>query len=59
MPRGIEGTPWDHPHSDPMQDILTAMKRIREGAGRGPCDQLPVGAEGEFVWDGTDEKVGT
>ena len=22
-------------------------------------DHLPVGAEGEFVWDGTDEKVGT
>lgn len=25
----------------------------------GCCTHLPVGADGEFVWDGTDERVGT
>lgn len=25
----------------------------------GCCKHLPVGADGEFYWDGTDEKVGT
>jgi len=25
----------------------------------GCCKHLPVGADGEFVWDGTDERVGT
>lgn len=39
--------------------LLATLVGQARGAGVGCMRHRPVGADGEFVWDGTSERVGT